>query len=191
VIKERWLPALCLLGALAVLPGCAIGPKTPTVTVHPKVDLERFMGDWYVIANIPTALEKGAHDAVESYALEPDGTVATTFSFRKDAFDGPPKVYRPRGRVRPGTNGAVWDMKFFGLVSSEYVISWVDDAYSETIIGLSSRDYVWIMARTPQIDEARYQALVEKVRADGYDLAKLQRVPQRPAPRDPRANVGK
>ncbi|MGB5735066.1 MAG: lipocalin family protein, partial [Thiohalocapsa sp.] len=45
-----------------------------------KVDLERFMGDWYVVANIPTFVEKGAHNPVESYALNPDGTIATTFT---------------------------------------------------------------------------------------------------------------
>ena len=53
-----------------------------------QVDLERFMGPWYVIANIPTFVEKGAHNAVENYRLDDDGTIATTFTFRKDGFDG-------------------------------------------------------------------------------------------------------
>ena len=50
------------------------------------VDLPRFMGDWYVIANIPTRLERGAHNAVESYRLDDDGSIATTFTFRADGF---------------------------------------------------------------------------------------------------------
>jgi apolipoprotein D and lipocalin family protein len=84
-------------GAL-LLTGCKAG-FAPLATVN-HVDLERFMGDWYVIANIPTFVEKGAHNAVESYRLDADGTIETTFTFRQDAFDGPLKTYRPRGFVR-------------------------------------------------------------------------------------------
>ena len=73
----------------------------PPIALADDVDLERFMGDWYVIANIPTRLERDAYGAVESYRLEPDGTVATTFTFRKGGFDGERKQYTPRGFVRP------------------------------------------------------------------------------------------
>ena len=65
------------------------------------------MGDWYVIANIPTFVEKGAHSAKESYVLQPDGTIATTFTFRADSFDGPAKDYHSKGFVL-GEHGAVW-----------------------------------------------------------------------------------
>ena len=57
------------------------------------------MGDWYVIANIPTFMERGAHNAVESYALDADGTIATTFTFRDGSFEGKRKQYHPRGFV--------------------------------------------------------------------------------------------
>ena len=64
-----------------------------------EVDLKRFMGDWYVIANIPTRIETTAHNAVESYEIDSDGTIATTFTFRDEAFDGKLKTYHPRGFV--------------------------------------------------------------------------------------------
>ena len=83
---------------LSVFLGACAGNQPPLATVD-QVDLERFMGDWYVIANIPTFLEKGAHNAVESYELEPDGTIATTFVFRKDGFDGEEKTFHPKGVV--------------------------------------------------------------------------------------------
>ncbi len=57
------------------------------------------MGDWYVIASIPTFIERGAHNAVESYRLAADGTIETTFTFRAGGFDGEPKRYTPRGFV--------------------------------------------------------------------------------------------
>ena len=82
---------------LAVL---AIGCQStrPIYTVE-NVDLERFMGAWYVIASIPTFIEKDAYNAVESYRLEKNGTVATTFTFNKADFDGKLKTYQPKGFV--------------------------------------------------------------------------------------------
>ena len=99
---------VALLVAGGVLQGC--GAKQAPIRTEQSVDLQRFMGDWYVIANIPTSLEEGAHNAIESYRLDDDGTIATTFTFRDGSFDGEPKCYTPRGFVRDGSSNAVWGM---------------------------------------------------------------------------------
>jgi apolipoprotein D and lipocalin family protein len=170
----RYGAALCAL----LLAACSTTPSTPMPRAE-SVDLQRFMGDWYVIASIPTFIERGAHNAVESYALAPDGTIQTTFTFRKGAFDGPQKRHTPRGFVRPGTGNAIWGMQFIWPIKAEYVIAYVDEGYRETIIARSARDYVWIMARTPTLPAPDYAALVERVRQLGYDVSKLQPVPQK------------
>lgn len=182
-MKTSKLAALLGLATLTLttLGGCAVNPSKVTVPVAPQVDLQKFMGPWYVIANIPTAIEKGAHNAIERYELDADGTIKTTFTFNKGAFDGPPKRYEPRGFVVPGTNNAIWGMRFIWPIKAEYVISHVDPAYTETIIARSARDYVWIMARTPTLPEAQYDALVERVKGYGYDVSQIQKVPQAPA----------
>jgi apolipoprotein D and lipocalin family protein len=151
--------------------------ETPISTV-PHVDLQRFMGAWYVIASIPTFLEKDAYDAVESYSLNGDGTIATTFTFHKGGFDGKLKTMRPKGFVLDHDSNATWGMQFLWPFKAQYLIAYLDDAYSQTIVARDSRDYVWIMARTPTLDAAVYQALVDRVGRLGYDTAKLRRVPQ-------------
>src|SRR5690606_8585824 len=118
-----------------------------------------FMGDWFVIANIPTFLEKGAHNAVESYRLDSDGTIDTTYTFNKNSFDGPRKTYHPRGFVVDRESNAVWGMQFVWPIKADYRIVHLNDDYTQTIIGREARDYVWIMARTPVIPEADYSAL--------------------------------
>jgi apolipoprotein D and lipocalin family protein len=143
-----------------------------------QVDLPRFMGDWYVIANIPTFIEKGAHNAVESYRLDADGTVATTFTFRDGAFDGEGKRYAPRGFVLDATN-VRWDMQFVWPFRSDYRIAYVDEGYTQTVIAREARDYVWIMARKPSMPEADLRRLVELAGAIGYDKSLIQKVPQR------------
>jgi apolipoprotein D and lipocalin family protein len=148
------------------------------ITTAPEVDLQKFMGDWYVIANIPTRLERGAHNAVESYRLEPDGSIATTFTFRDDGFDGEIKRYCPRGFVRDPASRAIWGMQFVWPIKADYRIVYVSPDYQHTIIGRQKRDNVWIMARTPTIGDAEYEDLRGRVAAEGYDMAELRRVPQ-------------
>ena len=168
------LVALACAGALA---GCANGPDMKPVALVAKVDIPRFMGDWYVIANIPTFLEKGAHNAKDSYTLAPDGTIPTTFSFNADAFDGPRKSYGSKGFVLDAS-GAVWGQQYIWPIKADYRIAYLSPDYTQTVIAREKRDYVWIMARTPTIPEADLQRLISFVGSQGYDTAKIQRVPQ-------------
>ena len=142
------------------------------------VDLEKFMGKWYVIANIPTIIERGAHNAIEHYELNDDGTVATTFTFRKGDFDGKLKEYNPKGFVLDTDSNARWGMRFVWPLKSDYRIVYLDDDYATTVIGRQARDFVWIMARTPTIPDDKYREIVEFVGGLGYDTSKIERVPQ-------------
>ena len=154
-------------------------PLVGVLHTVPSVDLNRFMGDSYVIANIPTFIEKNAYNAIESYQLNDDGTVATTFRFNKGSLDGPLKEYHPRGFIRDKKSNAVWGMQFVWPFKAEYRIIFLTDDYSKTVIGRSKRDYVWIMAREPTISDEEYDAILGFLQEQGYDITKLQKVPQR------------
>jgi len=170
--------ALALTAWLA-LTGCAGTPAHEPIRTVEHVDLERFMGDWYVIANIPTFIEKGAHNAVESYRLDEDGSIATTFTFRQDAFDGKQKTYHPRGFVEDTRSNAVWGMRFIWPFKADYRIIYLDDAYRLTVIGRQKRDFAWIMARSPSIPDAEYRHMLELLDGQGYDISRVEKVPQR------------
>jgi apolipoprotein D and lipocalin family protein len=168
--------SLLTLSGAVLLTGCQAAP--PVLETVDYVDLERFMGDWYVIANIPTFVEKGAYNAVESYHLDEDGTIATTFTFRKDAFDGPEKQYHPRGFVRNTESNAEWGMQFVWPFKGDYRIIYLADDYSTTIIGRNKRDYVWLMARSPEMSDGEYSRAIQFIESAGYDTSDVQRVPQ-------------
>ena len=172
-IGKMFLPAL----TAGLVAGCA-SQQAPLEPVD-YVDLERFMGDWYVIANIPTFLEKGAHNAVETYELNDDGSIATTFVFRKDGFDGKRKEHNPTGFVTDTSSNAVWGMQFIWPIKADYRIVYLTEDYSQTVIARNKRDFVWVMARTPEIPQADYDAIVSMIADMGYDIDELQKVPQR------------
>ena len=178
------LHGICL-GLVAVLfTACAStkthsmkAPPTPLRTV-PRVDLPRFMGDWRVIANIPYFAEKGCVDSIESYALRPDGKIENWFTYRKKTLDAPQKTIRAQATVvNPQTN-AEWKVKFFGLISAQYFVIDLDANYQWTVIGHPSRNYGWIMAREKTLPNATYEALLDRLAAQGYDPGRFVKVPQ-------------
>ena len=162
----RTLPLLSMLSIALFGTGCS-NLDTRPIPRPASVDVPRFMGDWYVIAHIPSLPEREAFDAVESYAPRPDGRIQTTFTYRKGSFDAPLKTLHPVGRVEEEGNGAVWGMQFIWPIQAEYVIVYLDDGYQQTIVGRSKRDYMWLMARTPTIPEADYKAAMTRLAALG------------------------
>ncbi len=163
-----------LLLMLALFAGSARAEPLP---LSDNLDLPRFMGRWYVIANIPTPFEKNAYAAVEEYEQVSERKIATRFSYRKGSLDGSLQEMRPTAFVS-ADNQAVWKMQFIWPFKSDYRVMYVDDNHSVAIVGREKRDYVWLMARTPQMDPQVYQQCVARIAAAGYDLKRLRRVPQ-------------
>jgi apolipoprotein D and lipocalin family protein len=171
----------------AFLSACSTTGLPPLRGIQQPVDLQRFMGPWYVIASIPIDIpllpmfsEKGAHNGVESYQLAADGTIETTYTFRRGSFDGPERVFTPRARVANPPVNSEWKMKFSWYVpEADYLILHLDPDYQHTVIGVPDRKYVWIMSRTPTMPDAEYEQLLSGLRESGYATDRIERVPQR------------
>lgn len=171
----HWMWVL-MVGALCVA-GCA--SRAPLPTVERKVDLERFMGDWYVIAGKFTWFERDAYNSLEQYELKEDGRIATTFTFRRGGFDGPEKRMTPVGFVHDHDTNAEWRMQFIWPFRAAYLIIYLDDDYRYTAIGVPSRRFLWIMAREPSIPDDAMASIKERLREVGYAVDDLTVVPQR------------
>jgi apolipoprotein D and lipocalin family protein len=168
-----------MLLALTLLMVAGCSASLPPLKTVDAVDIKRFMGPWYVIASIPTFIETEAYNGVETYRLDSDGSIGTVFTFNKGGFDGPPKRYNPRGFIVDTVNNSTWGMQFVWPIKAEYLITHLNQDYTQTVIGRNKRDYVWIMARTPQIPDDDYQRLVKELEEQGYDISRLRKVPQR------------
>jgi apolipoprotein D and lipocalin family protein len=141
------------------------------------VDLPQYMGDWHVIANIPYFAEKNCVDSVESYALR--GDIDNWFTCRNKSFDAPMKrKATAKAVVVDKTSNAVWNVKFFKIISVKYVILDLDPRYQWVVVGHPSRNYGWIMARAKTMDEATYQGALASLAGQGYDVSRFKKVPQ-------------
>jgi apolipoprotein D and lipocalin family protein len=166
---------LCLVPVMSL---AACSGTLPPVRSVAHVDLDRFMGDWFVIASIPTFIEQNAYNAVESYERTGENLVATTFRFNQGSFDGPLKTYKPTGYVSDDPSNAIWGMQFIWPIKADYRVMYLSEDYTRTVIGRNKRDYVWIMARTPEIADADYKTLIDLIADQGYDVSKIRRIPQ-------------
>ncbi len=143
-----------------------------------SVDLQRFMGDWYVIAILPNLIEKNAVNGIESYTLEPDGSIAVTYTFRKGSPDGKKKVMHPRGRIVNRETNAQWKMQLFKPFWNDYLIVDLADDYRYTVIGVPNRKYVWIMSRSPDISAEDYSGIIARLKKMDYNTDKIKKMPQ-------------
>lgn len=175
-----------LLAIVAFLGGCAANTAADLQALDRKIDVERFMGDWFVVASIPIDLpfasEAHAFDAVETYRLNVDGEIDVTYVFRDGGFDAKQKTMRQRAWVHDRELGTEWRIQFLWPFRSAYLIAWLDEEYSRAIVGVPSRRYVWVMSRDPNLGDEELEALSKRVQALGYDPRRLRHVPQSKRP---------
>ena len=172
VLMKKWTKALLSGVLLMNLLACSHNPTEPLATVA-HVDLDRFMGDWFVVATIPTLFEKGLFNPVEHYARNADGSIKITFSYRRGSLTAPKQQITATGFIQNSVTNATWTMQPFWPIKAEYLVIYLEEDQF-TIIGRSKRDYLWIMARDAHIAPQALAALVDRAVALGYPREKIQ-----------------
>lgn len=177
----RVLPALV---AGLVLCACASSTTArrglPPLQTVPRVDLARYLGTWYEIAAFPQRFQKGCTATTAHYALRKDGRIAVTNRCRLRTVDGREKVARGIARVKDRATNARLEVTFFRPFWGAYWVIYLDPDYRFAVVGHPGRDYLWILARTPRLDDATYQGILGRLVAQGYDVSRLVRTAHRP-----------
>lgn len=159
-----------MVAVLFAVVGCG-GNKTVNQELESSVDIDRFMGRWYVLGFTPTMLDKTAVNATETYAMKENGKIQTTYSFRKKTPNGKSKTYEPVGWVYDKESNSEWRMRFFGVYVAPYYILHVSEDYQHTVVGHPNRKLAWVMSRSPVVSDATYEELVGELRSREYDLS--------------------
>ena len=170
---------LSLVALLAA--ACAHAPAGPPLRTVERVDLKRYMGRWWEIATIPMSFQKGCVGVTANYSLRDDGDVKVVNTCRKETLDGPERSATARAwSVDP--SDAKLEVQFFWPFHGAYWVIDLDPDYRWAVVGHPSREYLWILSRTPQMDEATYQGILSRLRAQSYDVTKLLRTLQPATP---------
>jgi apolipoprotein D and lipocalin family protein len=142
------------------------------------VDIEKFMGKWYVVGVIPTFAEKDVVNAIETYELNENGNVDITFTHYKKTPDGKFKEYHPKGFIYNKETNSEWRVQFFWPFRYKYLVIDLADDYRYTVIGVPSKKYLWIMSRDIKLSEKDNKIIRENLVKQGYDITNIIDVPQ-------------
>jgi apolipoprotein D and lipocalin family protein len=178
---HRALAMLAGTLALVLAAGCATTTSRrglPPLRTVPHVDLARYAGTWFEIASFPQRFQEGCVASRAQYTLRPGGTVEVVNRCRDRSFAGPERAVTGTARVVDPITNAKLAVTFFWPFRGAYWIIDLDPDYRLAAVGHPSRDYLWILARTPTLDDRTYAAIVERLRAQGYDTSRLRRTPQ-------------
>ncbi len=167
-----------MLGLFALTTGCASTTKQPPLRTVSFVDLDRYSGRWYVIANIPYFLERGKVATYETYTRRPDGKIDNSFTFRRDSLNAPEKTWNAVATVKNTTTNAEWSVQFVWPFTADYRVIDLDPEYRWAVVGHPSRDLLWILARDRKLADDVYAAIVQRTKSQGYDPARLVKIPQ-------------
>jgi apolipoprotein D and lipocalin family protein len=151
--------------------------RTPLETVA-TVELDRYLGRWYEIASYPAWFQRGCTATTAEYSRRPDGAIRVVNSCRKGSLDGRVKVAEGKATVADPTSNARLKVSFFWPFAGDYWIIDLDPEYRWAVVGEPRRNYLWILSRTPAMDEATYQAIVSRLPDRGYDPGRLHRTLQ-------------
>jgi len=143
-------------------------------------DLDRYLGKWYEIARFPHSFEKGLVGCTATYSMRPDGKVKVENAGYKNTLDGEYSVARAKAKFAGARDEGHLKVAFFLFFYADYFIMDMDPDYQWALIGSKSDKYLWILARSPQLDDATYNRILDKARSLGYDLKLLYKVPQKP-----------
>ena len=152
--------------------------QLPPLEAVPNVELERYLGTWYEIASYPQRFQEGCTGTTATYSLRSDGEIDVLNKCRKGALDGPEDVAEGRARVVDRTSKAKLEVSFFGPFWGDYWIIDLGPGYEYAVVGHPSRDYLWILSRTPTLDGDTYQGILTRLEEKGYTLELLQKTLQ-------------
>ncbi len=175
-------PLLLAAMFLAVATGFAQDQPARPLKVMPNVDLNRYAGTWYEIARMPFKYQSQcAGDVTATYTLLDDGTIRVVNRCRKENGDTDEAVGKARLADTDGPNTklkvrfAPAFLSWLPFVWGDYWIIDLASDYSYSVVGEPGRRYMWILSRTPAMEEGVFQGILERAKEQGYDVTKLLR----------------
>lgn len=149
-----------------------------TLQTVPGVDLNKYAGKWYEIASFPQSFQKGCHCTTAEYTLSDKGYVIVENRCNKDSVNGKQSYIKGKAFVEEGSGNAKLKVQFFWPFRAKYWIIDLADDYSYAVVSHPNKKYLWILSRSPKMEEAVYLGILSRLKAKGFDLLKLQKTVQ-------------
>jgi len=142
------------------------------------VDINRYTGTWYEIARYPNRFQEGCVGTTARYTLRDDGKIDVLNQCRENTLNGKLLSAKGTAKVVDEKTNAKLKVTFFWPFYGHYWIIDLGDNYEFSVVGHPDRKYLWILSRTPEMEEALYNQILGRIKQQGYDVSKLIKTPQ-------------
>lgn len=171
-----FVPVIAAFGI--ILSACNPAAQQPVGNAHvpepaKPVELKRYLGKWYELARYEASFQKDCDAVTADYSLRTDGAIRVINTCHQGGPRGPVRSAEAVAKLPEGSNGSKLKVSFFGPFFADY---WVLDRaadYSWSIVGEPSGKYLWLLSRTPNVGQRKYDALVKRAAKLGYDVSML------------------
>jgi len=167
-----------------LLAGCVSGPafrdNSVEIETVEQIDLNRYQGLWYEIARFPVSFEEGCVGVTAEYTILPDDTVRVVNTCREGSLDAPPRSSTASAETVDASNAKlkVDFVPYVPFTAGDYWILDIDEGYRTVVVGTPDGTAGWVLAREPQISQARLQRGYDALQRAGYDLSQITLTPQ-------------
>jgi apolipoprotein D and lipocalin family protein len=169
--------SLVLVGILIML-SCKAQSQMIDNSVVKDFEVERYLGKWYEIARYNHRFERGLVGVTATYSLRDNGMINVENAGFKGSLDGKRSVATGKAKIPDMSVPSKLKVSFFLFFYGDYFVMELDSNYQWAVVGSSSENYLWILSRTPEMDEDIYNDLIDRLINRGYDVDKLIRVEQ-------------
>ena len=139
----------------------------------PYVDLKKYAGKWYEIASFPQRFQKGCNCTTAEYTLTDKGFVIVENRCNLDSINGKQSYIKGKAFVVENSGNTKLKVQFFWPIKGKYWIIDLAEDYSYAVVGHPNKKYLWILSRTPAMDEILYQQIISRVKEKGFDVTKI------------------
>ena len=149
--------------------------KSQNLETVPFVDLDKYAGKWYEIASYPQRFQKGCHGTTATYTNSGQGYIIVENSCNKNSLTGKKSYIKGKAFVEKNSGNARLKVQFFWPFRGKYWIIDLAPDYSYAVVSHPNKKYLWILSRTPNMDEKTYNEILGRLVANGFDLTKLKK----------------
>jgi apolipoprotein D and lipocalin family protein len=144
-----------------------------TLETVPYVDLKKYAGKWYEIASFPQRFQKNCNCTTAEYTLTDKGYAIVENKCNKGSINGKQSYIKGKIFVVENSGNAKLKVQFFWPFRGKYWIIDLADDYSYAVVGHPNREYLWILSRTPTMNEVLYQQILSRIKEKGFDISKI------------------
>ncbi len=169
----KWI---CVFLSAAFLASCS--SSNESLETVSQVDLDKYAGKWYEIASFPQRFQEGCHCTTATYTKSAEGHIIVENRCNKDSINGELSHIEGKAFIVENSGNAKLEVQFFWPFKGDYWIIELSDDYSYAVVGHPNREYLWILSRTPQMEESTYNDLLKRISNKKFDITMLKKTVQ-------------